>query len=98
MADDVESGGVRGARTARKSRTQAPQGRRGRPRTVAPELSPSDRAQAWQEEWARIGGHRTTVNLSPAAWEALQALAGKRERSALIERLILREQRERGRK
>ena len=63
----------------------------GRPRTVAPELSPSDRAIAWQHGWVQIGGHRTAINLSPAAWNALQRMAPRRKRGPFIEALIIAE-------
>lgn len=91
-ATSEKSGGGR----EREQSENTPTRTRGRPRVVDPGLSPSDRAIAWQQDWARIGGHRTAVNLGPTSWDALQKMARKRDRSALIERLILQEARSRG--
>ena len=90
-AASLNSTGVRG----RERAENAPTPTRGRPRTIDAGLSPADRAAAWQQDWERLGGHRFTVNLGPEAWAALRRLARKRQRSALLERLILQEARSR---
>lgn len=60
-------------------------------RTTSDGMSPADRAMAWERDLKRAGGHRLPVNLGASAWRELQAMAGKRERGPLIERLVLQE-------
>jgi hypothetical protein len=64
---------------------------RGRPRVWPPGTTASDRKRVQRNRDAIAGGHRIDLELSAAAWEALQRLAAPGERAARINQLILDE-------
>lgn len=64
---------------------------RGRPRVWPPGTNATDRKRVQRNRDAAAGGHRIDLELSPAAWEALQRLAAPGERAARICQLILDE-------
>jgi hypothetical protein len=66
----------------------------GRPR-VEGSATASERAQLARQRLRSSGGHEFQVLLGAEAWQALQRLAPKGERTLLLERLILEEMRRR---
>lgn len=62
---------------------------RGRPRIYPRDITATDRKAFSRRVLRAAGGHILTVDLSAAAWTALQRLADRNGRGALVERLIL---------
>ncbi|HYC63605.1 MAG TPA: hypothetical protein VEC14_02650 [Reyranellaceae bacterium] len=62
---------------------------------MAQRISKADRMDAFRRELRRSGGKEVRAYLGRRAWQALQAMTGRRERGPFLEDLVMAELRRR---